>query len=74
MILRMMEKEVNGVFVLTLDGRIVLGEESHFFREKLMSLAAEGKNLTMTLTSTSRVVTCSVGTACAFSVGGCEDC
>ena len=43
MILRMMEKEVNGVFVLTLDGRIVLGEESHFFREKLKSLTAEGK-------------------------------
>ena len=43
MILRMMEKEVNDVFVLTLDGRIVLGEESHFFREKLKSLTAEGK-------------------------------
>ena len=43
MILRMIEKEVNGVLVLTLDGRIVLGEESHFFREKLKSLTAEGK-------------------------------
>jgi len=43
MILRMLEKEVNGVFILTLDGRIVLGEESHFFREKLNSLTAQGK-------------------------------
>jgi len=43
MILRMMEKEVDGVFVLTLDGRIVLGEESHFFREKLKDLTDEGK-------------------------------
>jgi anti-sigma B factor antagonist len=41
--LRMTSKEVNGVSVLTLDGRIVLGEESHFLREKLKSLLAEGK-------------------------------
>jgi anti-sigma B factor antagonist len=41
--LRMASKEVNGVSVLTLDGRIVLGEESHFLREKLKSLLAEGK-------------------------------
>jgi hypothetical protein len=43
MILRMTEKEVNGVFFLALDGRIVLGDESHFFREKLKSLTAERK-------------------------------
>jgi anti-sigma B factor antagonist len=41
--LRMTSKEVNGVSVLTLDGRIVLGEESHLIREKLKSLLAEGK-------------------------------
>ena len=43
MILRMLDKEVNGVSVVTLDGRIILGEESHFLREKLKSLLAQGK-------------------------------
>jgi anti-sigma B factor antagonist len=43
MILRMTDKEVNGVSVVTLDGRIVLGEESHFLREKLKGLIAAGK-------------------------------
>jgi anti-sigma B factor antagonist len=43
MILRMLDKEVNGVSVVILDGRIILGEESHFLREKLKSLLAEGK-------------------------------
>jgi anti-sigma B factor antagonist len=35
--------EVNGVSVVALDGRIVLGEESNSLREKLKSLIAEGK-------------------------------
>jgi anti-sigma B factor antagonist len=35
--------EVNGVSVIALDGRIVLGEESNSLREKLKSLVAEGK-------------------------------
>ena len=43
MILRMIDKEVNGVSVVTLDGRIILGEESYFLREKLKSLLAKGK-------------------------------
>ena len=36
-------REVDGVTVVTLEGRIVLGEESHSLREKLKSLLAEGK-------------------------------
>jgi anti-sigma B factor antagonist len=36
-------REVDGVTVVTLEGRIVLGEESHSFREKLKSLLVEGK-------------------------------
>jgi anti-sigma B factor antagonist len=36
-------REVDGVTVVTLEGRIVLGEESHAFREKLKSLLVEGK-------------------------------
>jgi anti-sigma B factor antagonist len=39
----MTNREVDGVTVVTLEGRIVLGEESHSFREKLKSLLAEGK-------------------------------
>src|SRR6266851_52310 len=43
MTIRMTDREVDGVSVVELDGRIVLGEESISFREKLKSLLAEGK-------------------------------
>ena len=43
MTLKLTDREVNGVSVVELDGRIVLGEESTSFREKLKSLIAEGK-------------------------------
>jgi anti-sigma B factor antagonist len=36
-------REVDGVTVVALDGRIVLGEESNAMREKVKSLVAEGK-------------------------------
>jgi anti-sigma B factor antagonist len=36
-------REVDGVSVVTLDGRIVYGEESNALREKLKDLIAEGK-------------------------------
>jgi anti-anti-sigma factor len=39
----MTNREVNGVSVVALDGRIVLGEESNALREKLKSLTVEGK-------------------------------
>jgi len=39
----MTNHEVNGVSVVALDGRIVLGEESNSLREKLKNLIAEGK-------------------------------
>jgi anti-sigma B factor antagonist len=41
--LRMTDREVNGVTVVELDGRIVLGEESNSFREHVKSLLAGGK-------------------------------
>jgi anti-sigma B factor antagonist len=41
--IKMTNSEVDGVSVVTLDGRIVLGEESTSFREKLKSMLAEGK-------------------------------
>jgi anti-sigma B factor antagonist len=40
---KMTNREVGGVSVVELDGRIVLGEESNSLREKLKSLIAEGK-------------------------------
>jgi anti-sigma B factor antagonist len=43
MTVRMTTHEVDGVTVVALDGRIVLGEESNSLREKLKSLATEGK-------------------------------
>ena len=43
MSLRIANSEVDGVTVLELDGRIVLGEESNSLREKLKSMAAAGK-------------------------------
>src|ERR1700737_1972829 len=39
----MTTREVDGVTVVALDGRIVLGEESNALREKVKSLVAEGK-------------------------------
>jgi anti-sigma B factor antagonist len=40
---KMTNREVDGVSVVELDGRIVLGEESNSLREKLKGLIAEGK-------------------------------
>ena len=41
--IKMTNSEVDGVSVVTLDGRIVLGDESNSFREKLKNMLAEGK-------------------------------
>ena len=43
MALKMTNREVDGVAVVALDGRIVLGEESNALREKVKSLIAGGK-------------------------------
>jgi len=42
MALKMTDSETNGTSVVTLDGRIVLGEESQALRQKLKSLITEG--------------------------------
>jgi anti-sigma B factor antagonist len=41
--LKITERDVNGVTVLSLDGRIVLGQESNSLREKVKSLLTSGK-------------------------------
>lgn len=43
MSVRMTNSEIDGVSVVELDGRVVLGEESNSLREKIKSLLAEGK-------------------------------
>jgi anti-sigma B factor antagonist len=43
MSMTMTSREVDGVSVVALDGRIVFGEESNALREKLKSLMAEGE-------------------------------
>jgi len=41
--LKITTREVDGVTVAALDGRIVLGEESNALREKIKTLVGEGK-------------------------------
>jgi anti-anti-sigma factor len=41
--MKMTNREVGGISVVALDGRIVLGDESNSLRVKLKSLIAEGK-------------------------------
>jgi anti-sigma B factor antagonist len=41
--LKFTNREVDGVTVVALDGRIVLGEESNALRERVKALVAEGK-------------------------------
>ena len=44
MALKMTSREIDGITVLTLEGRIVLGEESNALREQIKSLLAAGKH------------------------------
>jgi hypothetical protein len=43
MALKMTNREVDGVAILSLEGRIVLGEETNALREKVKDLIAGGK-------------------------------
>ena len=43
MALKLTNREVDGITVLTLDGRIVLGEETSKLRESVKNLVSEGK-------------------------------
>ncbi|HVB86398.1 MAG TPA: STAS domain-containing protein [Candidatus Dormibacteraeota bacterium] len=66
MALRMTDREVNGVNVIDLEGRIVLGEESNSFREKVKSLLAAGrKNIVLNLANVSYIDSAGLGTLVA---------
>jgi anti-sigma B factor antagonist len=64
--LRMTERDVSGVAVLDIEGRIVLGEESNSFREKVKSLLAAGKkNIVLNLAQVSYIDSAGLGTLVA---------
>jgi anti-sigma B factor antagonist len=64
--LRMTDREVNGVTVIDLEGRIVLGEESNSFREKVKSLLAAGKKkIVLNLANVTYIDSAGLGTLVA---------
>lgn len=66
MALRMTDRIVDGVDVLDIEGRIVLGEESNAFREKVKSLLAAGKKkIVLNLAQVSYIDSAGLGTLVA---------
>ncbi|HTZ76102.1 MAG TPA: STAS domain-containing protein [Candidatus Aquilonibacter sp.] len=66
MALRMSERDVNGITVLDVDGRIVLGEESNSFREKVKGLLASGKKkIVLNLANVTYIDSAGLGTLVA---------
>ncbi len=66
MALRMSDREVNGVNVIDLEGRIVLGEESNAFREKVKGLLAAGKKkIVLNLANVTYIDSAGLGTLVA---------
>jgi len=64
--LRMTDRNVGGVDVLDIEGRIVLGEESNAFREKVKSLLAAGKKkIVLNLAQVSYIDSAGLGTLVA---------
>src|SRR6202795_5074161 len=62
----MTDREVNGVEVVDIEGRIVLGEESNAFREKVKGLLAAGKkNIILNLAQVSYIDSAGLGTLVA---------
>jgi len=64
--LQMREHDVNGVTVLEIDGRIVLGEESNSFRERVKQLLAGGKKkIVLNLANVTYIDSAGLGTLVA---------
>jgi len=64
--LRMTDHEVDGVTVLDIDGRIVLGEESNAFRERVKALLAAGKKkIVLNLANVTYIDSAGLGTLVA---------
>jgi anti-sigma B factor antagonist len=64
--LQMTEHVVDGVTVVALDGRIVLGDETNAFREKIKALLAEGrKKILLNLDNVTLIDSTGLGTLVA---------
>jgi anti-sigma B factor antagonist len=67
--IKMTNSEVDGVSVVRLDGRIVLGEESNSLRERLKSLVAEGKKkIVLNMSNITYIDSAGLGTLVATHV------
>lgn len=67
----MTNSEVDGVSIVALDGRIVLGDESNSLREKLKSLIAEGKKkIVLNMADIKYVDSAGLGILVAANVSG----
>src|SRR5258707_13379780 len=70
MALKMTHSETNGTSVVTMDGRIVLGEESQALRQKLKSLIAEGnKKIILNMDNIKYIDSAGLGILIAAHVG-----
>ena len=66
MALQITERVVDGVTVIALDGRIVLGDETNAFREKIKALLAEGrKKILLNLDNVTLIDSTGLGTLVA---------
>jgi anti-sigma B factor antagonist len=64
--LKITNRDVDGVTVLALDGRIVLGEETSALREKVKGLLAEGKkSIVLNLSNVTLIDSSGLGTLVA---------
>jgi anti-sigma B factor antagonist len=64
--LRMTDRDVNGITVLDIEGRIVLGEESNSFRERVKGLLAAGKKkIVLNMANVSYIDSAGLGTLVA---------
>jgi anti-sigma B factor antagonist len=62
----MTDRDVNGITVLDIEGRIVLGEESNAFRERVKSLLAAGKKkIVLNMAQVSYIDSAGLGTLVA---------
>ena len=69
MALKMTDSETNGTSVVTLDGRVVIGEESKSLREKLKGLIAEGnKQIVLNMDNITYIDSTGLGTLVAAQV------
>ena len=68
MSVKMTNSEVDGVSVVELDGRIVLGEESNSLRKKLKSLVAAGKKIVLNMANIKYIDSSGLGALVAAHV------